>query len=453
MKKSIFITGITGFLGRVLLNKIDWSSFHNVYCLVRNPSQLSFLQDIPDHIKIVSGDLQNIIEIESIPDDVDTVIHLAAVTGKSKPKNYFKVNAHGTQLLLEICKKSNVKHFLLVSSIAAKFKDTNHYYYARSKQQAENHVQNSGLKYTILRPTMIFGEGSPIMSGFSRFTGLPFIPVFGKGDIKIQPVHVDDVAETINHVVSHSKFNDEIIELGGKQIISIKNLLERIHQKQKGGKSRFFHIPMPITTFFLSILEPLFYSLLPLTRGQLATFRNEGTALENDVSLRLSPRFKEIDQMIEDGLQVKKNQPVNYEKECQVFCRYLTAHKVNDFVLDKYINCHAKVDMKARDKFDSFLVRLASRSPFLTRFCDSFARFFYSPSLLRKKLVYLLAIVENSPPYCSFLDKADERGKLLLFLTVGLKGIGFGFHLFFSFIFLFPFKILLSSKKLDKDMV
>lgn len=446
MKKSVFITGISGFLGRVLLRNSDWSAYQNIYCLVRNP-QDPFLQDVPAHIKMLSGDLASIDEFSPIPDDVDTVIHMAAVTGKAKPKNYFKVNADATQFLLQMCEKSNVKYFLFVSSIAAKFKYTNHYYYARSKQQAESHVQGSGLKYTILRPTMIFGKGSSIVSGFSRFTRFPFIPVFGKGDIQVQPVHVDDVAETINHIVRHSRFDNEIIELGGREICSIQNLLERIHQKQKGGKSRFFHIPVPITTFLLALLEPLFYSMLPLTRGQLATFKNIGTIHENEVFLKLSPRFKKIDQMIDDGLQIERIQQENYKRECRVFCRYLTAQKENDFVLNKYIECHSRVDMKARDKFDSFLVRLASRNPLFTRFCDSFSRFFYSPSLIRKKLVYLLAILENSPPYCSFLDKADEKGKLMLLLAIGLKGVGFGFHLFFSFIFLFPLKILLGSKK------
>lgn len=453
MKKSIFITGITGFLGRALLANSGWTGYQNIYCLVRKPLD-PHLQELPDRFKMISGDLENISEIDAIPKDVETVIHLAAVTGKSKPKHYFTVNAAGTQALLEMCKQSNVKHFLLVSSIAAKFKDIRHYYYARSKQQAESQVIQSGLKYTILRPTMIFGKGSPIIDGFMRFTGLPLIPIFGKGDVKVQPVHVADVAETLSHIIRTSRFNNEVIELGGKETITIQNLLNRIRQKQKKGKSRFFHIPFPLTTFFLTILEPLFYPLLPLTRGQLATFKNEGTIQENEVFLKLSPQFKNLDSMIEDGFQPDETQPADYQKECQIFCRYLTGHKANDYVIKKYIDCHAKVDLKARDKFDSFLVKLASKSPFFTRFCDSFTRFFYSPSLLRKKLVYLLAILENSPPFCSYMDKADKMGKVGLLLAIGLKGITFGFFLFFSFLFLFPLKILLSSKKIpEKDTV
>jgi hypothetical protein len=158
--------------------------------------------------------------------------------------------------------------------------------------------------------------------------------------------------------------------------------------------------------------------------------------------------------MIAEGLRPEDSRSDDRKKECQIFCRYLTGQKANDFVMNKYIECHARVDMKARDKFDAFLVKLASRSPFFTRFCDSFSRFFYSPSLLRIKLVYLLAILENSPPYCLFMDRADRMGKVMLLVVTGLKGMAFGFFLFFSFLFLFPLKMILSSKKIaEKDMV
>jgi nucleoside-diphosphate-sugar epimerase len=458
-KSSLLITGAAGFVGTQLLAHLDTSKYRTIYCLARKREDIR-LPDLtgPEREKIttIQGDLLNSSTYESILEQVDTVIHLAAATGKVNPQDYFKVNAYATMLLLDRCKKAGVKHFLFFSSIAVAFKNKYRYFYAQSKEQAENYVKTSGLKFTILRPTMIMGKGSPVFAGLAQLAGLPIIPVFGKGKTRIQPIHVMDVAAAIQAIESDSRYNDEILELGGPGTISIDDFVKKIALGRGKKKPRVFHLPIGLIGFFLSGLERVVYGLLPLTVGQLASFRNEGTAEENSLVKQLSPGMRGIEKIIKDSLEADENDPSDLAevpadliRECRTFCRYLVNQKPNAYVIKKYHLYQRKSGPRPADFHDALLLKLAGCSPFFTRTADAYSRFFRPGSSVREKLAYLFAILEVSTPYFRFYDTGDGPGKLGFLVKAGLKGAGLAFHLLISVLFLLPLQILakLTGKK------
>ena len=458
-KPSLLITGAAGFVGTQLLAHLDTSKYQTIYCLARKREDIR-LPDLtgPEREKIttIQGDLLNSSTYETILEQVDTVIHLAAATGKVNPQDYFKVNAYATMLLLDRCKKAGVKHFLFFSSIAAAFKNKYRYFYAQSKEQAENYVKTSGLKFTILRPTMIMGKGSPVFTGLAQLAGLPIIPVFGKGTTRIQPIHVMDVAAAIQAIENDSRYNDEILELGGPETISINDFVKKIALSRGKKKPRVFHLPIGLIGFFLSLLERVVYGLLPLTVGQLASFRNEGTAEENSLVKQLSPGMRGIEKIIKDSLEVDENDPSDLAevpadliRECRTFCRYLVKQKPNAYVIKKYHLYQQKAGPRPADFHDALLLKLAGCSPFFTRTADAYSRFFRPTSSVREKLAYLFAILEVSTPYFRSYDTADGPGKLGFLVKAGLKGVGLALHLLISVLFLLPLQILakLTGKK------
>jgi nucleoside-diphosphate-sugar epimerase len=448
---SLLITGAGGFLGKHLLAKLDPAKYQTLYCLTHKRENVRLPEPTPANIKVVEGDLLNASSYESCLEQVDTVIHLAALTGKADPEDYFKVNAYGTMLLLDRCKQAGVKNFLFISSIAVSFKNKYRYFYAQSKEEAENYVKNSGLNYTILRPTMIMGKGSGVFEGMARLTGLPLIPVFGKGNVPIQPVHVKDVVKAIEQVEADARFHGEILELGGPEIISIKDFMKKIARSRGKKNPKVFRLPMGITVFCLSILERLVYGFLPFTIGQLASFRNDGSIKSNTLFEKLSPLMKGLDEMIESGLEKDETIeiPGPLMRECRVFCRYLAKQKPTNYVLEKYGQCQQKLDFTPVDFHDALLLKLASQRPLFTRSADAYSRFFRPHSTVRKKLAYLFAILEVSPPYFRYFDSTDGTGKLGFLVKAGIKGAGLAFHLFFSALFLLPLQLVcrLTGKK------
>ncbi len=455
MKPSLFITGAGGFLGRQVLAKLDFSLYQTVYCLAQKIDDVVLPDTLPQSaaVEILTGDLLHVSTYQSVLEKVTTVIHLAAITGKANPKVYFEVNAYGTMLLLDRCKQAGVKQFLFVSSIAVSFKNKQRYYYAHSKEQAEAYVQSSGLNYTILRPTMLLGNGSPVFAGLAKLTGLPLIPVFGRGDSEIQPVDVVDVAKAIIRIESESRYHNEILEIGGPETITMDDFLKKIARARGTENPRLLHLPIGFIASVLSLLERVVYPLLPITVGQLATFRNNSIAEPNTLVRKMNALMINLDNQIAQSLQVEEPADISpvLAGECRVFCRYLTHLTPNAYVLEKYALYHRVMNPAPADFHDALLLKLARRGFFLTRFADAYSRFFRSNSIVRKKLAYLMAILEVTPPYFRYYDNADKNSTLLFIVKLGFKGITLAFHLFFSFLFLFPIQVLCRGQAKQKD--
>ena len=99
------------------------------------------------------------------------------------------------------------------------------------------------------------------------------------------------------------------------------------------------------------------------------------------------------------------------EQECAVYARYLSARAPTAYLIEKYLDFHQKLGEKVRtDPFDSFLIEVSARGTLWTRLADSYARIFRPDSVLRKKLILVLALLECAPPSFEALDQVPAGG-------------------------------------------
>lgn len=252
-------------------------------------------------LNVVRGDLLRPESYSSALTGVDTVLHLAAATGNADKDTHFRVNTEGTKTLLRHARAAGVQRFLFVSSIAAKFRDKTRYFYAQSKELAEEAVSTSGIDYLIIRPTIIAGPGSGVLMTLQRLATLPLIPVPGTGRAKVQPIYVDDLVERIVALGS-SAFEGQTIELGGPEVITVDDLLRRIRQVQRGTPGRLIHFPLSPIRAALVFAESLGIRRLPVTPGQLASFRLDGVADSATLPKECSPEMKSLTQMLQLSL-------------------------------------------------------------------------------------------------------------------------------------------------------
>jgi nucleoside-diphosphate-sugar epimerase len=226
------------------------------------------------------------------------VIHLAAVTGKAPVQEYFTTNVAGTKFLLEQCQRWGVSRFLYMSSIAVTYPHVARYYYAQSKQQAEEVVRNSGLSYTILRPTIVLGKDAPAWKNLSHLARGPFIPLCGDGQTKIQPIDVNDLADVVWALTGEGIFPDDTFDIGGPEIITIEKFLRQIAQVCYGSTARVIHIPFGLLASLLTYAEKFFYSLIPFSLGQFSVFLYDSTVENNWVFERYKEKMQNINQML-----------------------------------------------------------------------------------------------------------------------------------------------------------
>ena len=279
MTRSIVVTGAAGFVGGRLARSL-LEEGHSVKVIDRNaPKPGSPIAGIWRRADLCLPE-----QYEDVLDEASVVYHLGAVTGKARPAEYRRSNVEATGALLRACEAKNIEQFIFLSSIAVGFENLRFYPYAVSKAEAEKLVEASPLNTTIVRPTMILGDGSPIQASLRKLAAMRIVPLMGDGSAKVQPVHIDDVVRFLSGIGGLKQVYNRTIDLGGPEIMSIQELIVRMRPKDRARGVRFVHLPAGAAQRLLAMVEPILLPLLPLTAGQIATFINDGVAAPNELA-------------------------------------------------------------------------------------------------------------------------------------------------------------------------
>lgn len=298
---NLFLTGGSGFVGQRLLGQLSKDTFARVTCLARGELSLPEGLAGADNVHVLRGDLSDAGTLAEAMDADTVVVHLAALTGNAAPDAYHRVNTEGTRTLAEAAKSAGARGFIYVSTIAVAFDDTRGYHYAHSKQAAEELVSASGLPFTIVRPTIVLGEGSPVGEKLTGLAGRSPLLIPGPGRARIQPIDASDLASALLELAKAGACTGETIDLGGPEALSMEAFLRRAHAQQAGQPAGLtLHLPVQLALPILRLLERLVGSLLPVSAGQFASFFNDGVARDNAVLARLRPSMKGVDAMIRE---------------------------------------------------------------------------------------------------------------------------------------------------------
>ncbi|HEV8125540.1 MAG TPA: NAD-dependent epimerase/dehydratase family protein [Gemmatimonadales bacterium] len=293
--RSLFVTGATGFIGRYLLAALEREGFDKVTWLTRRPNPRP---NAPAGWTMLSGDLADPATYQAALAGCDAVVHLAAATGSASDRDLQLVNVEATRWLLDSCERQGVGRILFVSSIAADYPDLSRYPYGRSKLAAETLVRQSPLDYTILRPTIVLGRESPIWQKLRGLAMLPVMPVFGDGSARVQPISVEDVAHAMVYLLDHSRFSNEVLELGGPDVLTMLGLLRRIRKACGKSEGLALRIPARPVQFALGVLGKVAGGRLPVSPGQLVPFISDGVADPSDLATVLRPTMIPLDDLL-----------------------------------------------------------------------------------------------------------------------------------------------------------
>jgi len=260
----ILLTGGTGYVGSNIRSALVGKRLR---LLVRDKAEAASLAS--DTVELVEGDITDPATLRGVVDGCDTVINLVAIIEESGKATFDLINRQGTENLVNEAKRvGGVRHFIQMSALGA---DNNpRYGYMITKWQAEQAVKNSGIPWTIFRPSIIFGPGDGfinVLAGLVR--SFPIIPVVGTGQSKFQPVAVGEVAESFARAVDDHATIGQTYELGGGKIYTYEGLLDAIAAKL-GKKKRKAHVPVGLMMPVVKLSKPLPKALRPpVTEEQL----------------------------------------------------------------------------------------------------------------------------------------------------------------------------------------
>jgi nucleoside-diphosphate-sugar epimerase len=190
------------------------------------------------------GDVSDAATLEGLCDGVRTVYHLAAVIIAFDDDVYRRVNVDGTANMLSVAGRAGVRHFVHVSSASVVYPRTTAY--SRSKRVAEHLVQESGLDYTIVRPTLVYGtrggeEFDQFLAYLHRF---PVVPFIGAGKAKKRPVYVEDVIDGLAALHGASVALGKTYNLSGAESISIMRFARLCLELSGEGRKVVVQVPV-----------------------------------------------------------------------------------------------------------------------------------------------------------------------------------------------------------------
>jgi uncharacterized protein YbjT (DUF2867 family) len=261
---KILVTGGTGFIGPKIVHALR-AQGRDVRALVRRPDRASRLAGWG--AELVTGDVTDPASVRAAAEGCTHFVHLVAIL-KGTPSDFHRVMTQATSDCIAAAKDAGVQRFVLMSALGTSemTKDTVPYY--ASKWAMEQATVQSGLEYTIFRPSFVFGRDGGALPTFIRQVRYsPVVTVIGTGVQRIQPIYVDDVAQYFAQGVDHPKAANRVLELGGPDVVTWNDLYLTI-AKVLGKRRRLLHVPARVARTGAQLTQ--WAPGAPLTTDQIA---------------------------------------------------------------------------------------------------------------------------------------------------------------------------------------
>jgi NADH dehydrogenase len=194
---------------------------------------------------VTPGDVTNREFVENAAQSTEAIVHLAGIIREfpARGVTFEKVHGEATQHAVHAAKRWGISRFVHVSALGASPRGPGKYF--TSKGKAEEIVRQSGLSWTIFRPSGIVGPGDQFLNELGlAVRRAPFLPIPGDGEFLLQPVFVGDVVKGIADCLKRPDTEKRVFEVGGPERITYNALIDRIAAVQ-GVRVRKVHIPLP----------------------------------------------------------------------------------------------------------------------------------------------------------------------------------------------------------------
>jgi uncharacterized protein YbjT (DUF2867 family) len=262
----LLLTGATGLVGSALLRRLladptatgSATGAQQIRCLVRDPRRLGPLRV---RVQIALGDLADPPSFRNAMRGVDTVVHLAASTRDQPRGSIEELAAIATWRMVQAAQRAGVERFVFFSALGAS--EHHRCRLFRAKALAEQAVRESGMRTTVLAPSLVYSPGDRWLTLVERLGLLPVVPVSGRGRALCQPIWAEDVADCAMAVLRVDRRNERY-ELAGPETLSYDDTIRTV--LEAAGRERpLAHIPTPLVSRTLRALERVASGSVPVS--------------------------------------------------------------------------------------------------------------------------------------------------------------------------------------------
>ncbi len=275
---DVLVAGGTGFVGTALCTELAERG-HDVTALSRSADDTT----VPESVEPYRGDVTDYESMAAAFDGQDAVVNLVALSPLFQPsggeREHFRVHLGGTQNVVRAAEEHGVDRLIQQSALDASTDAPTHY--LRAKGEAEAVVRDSNLDWTIVRPSIIFGDGAEIVE-FTKLLTTPYVTGLPDGgSIPFQPIWLWDFVPLVGDALEEDAHVGEVYEVGGPAMLTLADITRLIYRAE--GKSvSILPIPEVLAKLGGIVAGPL--PVIPFGRDQIAALAVDNTVADNDVT-------------------------------------------------------------------------------------------------------------------------------------------------------------------------
>jgi uncharacterized protein YbjT (DUF2867 family) len=284
------VFGGTGFLGGTVVRELATRG-RPVRIAARNPVRPDWAT-ASEKIQFATADVRDDASVARALGGARAAVNAVSLWAESGGDNTFEaVHVQGAARVGRLARQAGVERVLLVSGIGAD--PASRSSFVRARAQGEQRLQEAFPDAVVLRPSVMFGAGDAFLSTLSGISRLPFVPLFGQGHTRLQPVFVGDVANAIVRLLDTSFESEGIYELGGARVYEYRDVVEQV-LAHLGRRRPMLPVPFPVWHALARAMQVL--PNPPLTRDQVILMEHDNVVHEGVgtfADLEIRPRSLE----------------------------------------------------------------------------------------------------------------------------------------------------------------
>lgn len=220
----ILVTGATGFIGRALVRHLSDAGQPVRVLLRSSPNSPRLPRGVPVEVAVAS--LNDERAIRAALRGVDQIFHLTSAGTEGRRGNLLKTDIEGTRILAEAAASAEIQRLIFLSHIGADRASA--FPIQKSKGIAEEHIRKSGVPYTIVRSSVVFGPEDHFTNNLARLLrAAPGVfPIPGNGRTLVQPLWVEDLVTCLLWALENPDMANQTYEIGGGEYFTLRQVLE-----------------------------------------------------------------------------------------------------------------------------------------------------------------------------------------------------------------------------------
>lgn len=262
---KVLVTGGTGFVGREILRELQRQGYQ-IRALVRPGAERKLPPGV--EVEIARGDILDRDAVAVALPGCEAVIHLVGIIREFPRQGitFARLHAEATAIIVAATRAAGIRRYLHMSALESPAAPVPAYH--QTKQQAEETVMNSGLLYTIFRPSVIYGPEDQFTNMLRRhIEAFRVVPIIGDGRYQLQPVAVWQVAQAFVQALANPKAVNKSYDVGGPEPVSFVELVDTLAQVLR---KRVWKIHLPVAPLRAVARLLQYYSWFPVTPDQIA---------------------------------------------------------------------------------------------------------------------------------------------------------------------------------------